>query len=205
MNKLDMTKRVNTALGEGDAMAALTEENRTLWAAVEAMRAQLAELELLADTDTLGPILNRRAFLRELGAAVEVHGRHAVPAAVLFIDVNGLKSVNDTHGHEAGDAVILHVAEQLQSHVRISDTVARIGGDEFGVILTHLDEEAARAKAEALIAAINTTSICRADIKISVSLGYGLAMLQSSDCVRSVLARADTAMYAARKRQRSLR
>lgn len=200
-----MGKTLNIASGDAAAMAALTEENRALWAALEAMRAQLSELELLADTDTLGPMLNRRAFLRELEATLQLGVRHQVPAAVLFIDVNGLKSINDGYGHEAGDAVILHIALELQSRVRVSDTVARIGGDEFGVILTHLEEGAARAKAEALIAAVSATNVEFSGYRIPVGLGCGLAMVRTGDNVRSVLARADTAMYAARRVQRSLR
>jgi diguanylate cyclase (GGDEF)-like protein len=200
-----MSRTMDIASSDAPAMAALTEENRALWAALEAMRAQLNELELLADTDTLGPMLNRRAFLRELEATLQINVRHQIPAAVLFIDVNGLKAINDSYGHEAGDAVILHIALELQSRVRVSDTVARIGGDEFGVILTHLEEKDARAKADALIEAVNATCVEFSQHQIPVGLGCGLAMVREGDSVRSVLARADTAMYAARRVQRSLK
>ena len=200
-----MGRTLDIASGDAAAMAALTQENRALWAALEATRAQLAELELLADTDTLGPMLNRRAFLRELEATLQINVRHQVPAAVLFIDVNGLKAINDGYGHEAGDAVILHIALELQARVRVSDTVARIGGDEFGVILTHLEEDAARSKANAMIAAVGATSVEFSGHQIPVGLGCGLAMVRQGDSVRSVLARADTAMYATRRVQRSLK
>ncbi len=200
-----MSKTVEIATDDASVMAALTEENRTLWAAVESMRAQLAELELLADTDTLTPILNRRAFLRELECAIQIECRHGVPAAILFMDVNHLKSINDQLGHQAGDAAILHVAHRLREHVRVSDTVARIGGDEFGIILTHLDEQAAQAKSIALLAHVNTTPFHWDGHLIPLSVGSGLAMVQSGDSVRTVMARADSAMYAARRVQRSLK
>jgi diguanylate cyclase (GGDEF)-like protein len=200
-----MSKTVDLTTGDAAVVAALTEENRTLWAAVESMRAQLAELELLADTDTLTPILNRRAFLRELECAIQILSRHGVSAAVLFIDINHLKSINDTHGHQAGDAAILHVARLLREHVRVSDTVARIGGDEFGIILTHLDEPSAQAKATALIAQVNTAPFHWDGAEAPLSVGCGLAIVRPDDCIRTVMARSDAAMYAARRVQRSLK
>jgi diguanylate cyclase (GGDEF)-like protein len=200
-----MSKTVDLDRGDAGVMAALTEENRTLWAAVESMRAQLAELELLADTDTLTPIFNRRAFLRELECAIQIMSRHGVPAAVLFMDINHLKSINDTFGHQAGDAAILHVAQRLREHVRVSDTVARIGGDEFGIILTHLEGDAALAKANALIAHVNAAPFQWEGREIPLSIGCGSAIVDPGDCVRTVMARADAAMYAARRAQRSLK
>src|SRR3712207_5959593 len=123
------------------------------------MRERLHELEQLADTDTLTPLPNRRRFLRELDRVVSQANRHGTPAAVLYIDLNGLKGVNDRYGHVAGDAALIHVARLLQGLIRTTDIVARIGGDEFGLILDHLDHNSAIETAERLGACIEAEAV----------------------------------------------
>jgi hypothetical protein len=110
-------------------MTSLIEENERLHAALSEMRGRIAELEQLADTDTLTPLPNRRAFMRRLEAVVQYAARHNTPAAVLYIDLDGLKRINDDHGHHVGDAVLLHLARLLTESLRATDMVARIGGD----------------------------------------------------------------------------
>jgi diguanylate cyclase (GGDEF)-like protein len=181
-----------------EAVRRLYDENQALQAELETLRGRLAELERLADTDTLVPLLNRRAFLRELERVIHHMARYGTPSAVLFVDLNGLKTINDRHGHLAGDAVLLHVSAVLKHNLRAADTVARIGGDEFGLILHHLDEAAGRAKAQSLVAAVADGMIAVGAHKIRVSVTAGMSMIRDGDDVESVLARADAAMYAQR-------
>ncbi len=112
--------------------------------------------------------------------------------------MNGLKAINDRHGHQAGDFVLTHVAQLLKSSLRAADTVARIGGDEFGLILGHVDEAAAQAKAIALVAAVAGAPFSLCGRKMSASVTAGLAMIRAGDSVSAVLDRADAAMYAQR-------
>ena len=127
------------------------------------------------------------------------HRPHARGGGALFgVDVNGLKAINDCHGHQAGDAVLLHVARVLKASLRAGDMVARIGGDEFGLILDHLDEKAARAKAELLASTVATEPVDLGRASIRVSVTAGLTMVRAGDDVETVLARADAAMYAQR-------
>jgi diguanylate cyclase (GGDEF)-like protein len=186
------------SMNGNDAVARLSEENETLRIELEALHARLAELERLADTDTLVPLPNRRAFLRELERIIHHTVRYGTPSAVLFIDLNGLKAVNDRHGHQAGDAVLLHVSRMLKLNLRAADTVARIGGDEFGLILDHLDEAAARAKAQTLVDEVANSPIEIGKELVCAKVTVGLAMVRDTDDVDSVLARADAAMYAQR-------
>ena len=162
------------------------------------LHARIAELERLADTDTLTPLANRRAFSREVERVVAQAARHATTAAVLFLDVDDLKSLNDRYGHQAGDAALLHVARLLRSEVRASDIVARVGGDEFGLVLDHLDEDAARLKAAALTEAVATSPFRHGDGSIALGLSVGLTMVRQGDNADAVLARADAAMYASK-------
>ena len=183
---------------DSEVIRQLADENDGLKAALEDLRARLEELERLADTDTLLPLANRRAFLRELERVLHQAARHKTPAAVLFVDVNGLKAINDCHGHQSGDAVLLHVARVLKSSLRAGDTVARIGGDEFGLILDHLDEASAKGKADLLAQRVAAEPVDLGRNVIRVSVTAGLTMVREGDDVETVLARADAAMYAQR-------
>jgi diguanylate cyclase (GGDEF)-like protein len=183
-------------------VASLIEENERLHAALGEMRNRIAELEQLADTDTLTPLPNRRAFLRRLEAVVQYAARHDTPAAVLYIDLDGLKRINDDHGHHVGDAVLLHLAGLLTHSLRATDMVARIGGDEFGLILDHLNEVDAKAKAKALADYVFAQSLDIANIRVAMRVTIGLAMVRAGESVASLIERADGAMYANR-RQRS--
>ena len=129
----------------------------SLMAEVEAMRRDLREardrletLERLADRDPLIPVANRRAFVRELTRTMSHSERHGHASSVVYIDLNDFKEINDTHGHQAGDEALKHVADILLGSVRDSDVVGRLGGDEFGIILDKSGADAARERAEAL-------------------------------------------------------
>ena len=188
-----------------DSIARLHEENEGLKAAICDLRARLAELETLADTDTLVPLPNRRAFTRAVDQTIAGCARHGTQAAIVFVDLDGLKRVNDLHGHPAGDAMLLHVARLLQANLRSTDMVARIGGDEFGLLLDHLDEAAARAKAEALTDHIAMHPLDLGRVSLQVGVTAGLAMIEPRDSAQSAIARADAAMYARRADHRSER
>lgn len=108
---------------------------------------KIAELEASADTDPLLGILNRRGFERELARSLAFMERYGTGATLIYIDLDGFKAVNDRHGHAAGDLLLKAVAATLTAHVRASDVVARLGGDEFAVLMWHVDETRALAKA----------------------------------------------------------
>ncbi len=176
----------------------LLEENRNLRDALAQLQARITDLEQLADTDTLTPLPNRRAFLRRLDSVIRHCERHKTPAAILFIDLDGLKRINDEYGHYAGDLVLKHVAGQLSANLRASDMVARIGGDEFGLILDHLDQSDACAKAIALTQQIAATKVKIGSAKIVCTVTAGVAIVESGDTVEALMGRADDAMYAKR-------
>ena len=119
---------------------ALLGEIRRLSAEVVRLEAQVRELEELAHTDSMLNLLNRRAFVICLESLIARVERHGVQAAMLFVDVDNLKPVNDGLGHNAGDAALAKVGQLLSESVRKSDCVARIGGDEFGILLEKVGE-----------------------------------------------------------------
>jgi len=185
-----MTREVRAALN------ALMGEVDALRDEIDDTKAKLAEAESQADHDPLAPVYNRRAFMRETGRVVAMVKRHEVEASLIFFDLNGFKDVNDTHGHAAGDAVLRAIGESLLKHTRETDIVGRIGGDEFGVVLTHVSPEAAKVKAEALAAAIRTERHLHEGLQLSVSASYGMTRIDGKDSAERLLARADEAMYA---------
>jgi len=160
-----------------------------------AARAQMAALEARADIDPLTDLPNRRAFERELARSLAYVKRHGTAAALLYIDLDRFKLVNDRCGHAAGDAVLRAIASVLARHVRASDVVARIGGDEFAVLLWNCKEANARAKALALEEAIGRTTATHDGVPIAVGASVGATALLPLDRPAETLERADRAMY----------
>jgi diguanylate cyclase (GGDEF)-like protein len=179
----------------------LAAEVERLAAELKLFRARIAELEARVDVDPLTETLNRRGFERELARSLAYVKRYEASAALIYIDLDRFKPVNDRHGHAAGDAVLKAIAATLLRQVRASDVVARIGGDEFVVLLWNVGGAAAAAKALALEAAVCAMRLRFADSTLTVGAAAGVALLRPLDTAADVLSRADAAMYA-RKSER---
>jgi diguanylate cyclase (GGDEF)-like protein len=158
-------------------------------------RLRLEDVERTADQDHLLPVLNRRAFVRELTRHIAFSARYATPASLVYFDLDGFKLVNDTCGHAGGDAVLAHFAQTLIGHVRESDVVGRLGGDEFGVILAHADQEQAHKKAALLMETLTTGPPTWDGRTLPVSFSYGAFELKAGESAEAAMACADEAMY----------
>jgi diguanylate cyclase (GGDEF)-like protein len=163
---------------------------------------KIAELEAHADVDPMLDILNRRGFERELARSLSYVKRYGTQAALVYIDLDGFKSVNDRHGHGAGDALLKAVAAQLTSQVRASDVVARLGGDEFAVIMWNLTEPQARAKSRELETAIASAGTGEGASRIAVGASAGVVALIGEATPAEISDAADKAMYARKKERR---
>ncbi len=197
-------------MGETRGTGSATVPAALLLAEIERLKADLlkaewriAELEAKADVDPLLEILNRRGFDRELARSLAYVQRYGTAGALVFLDLDGFKSVNDRHGHAAGDALLKAVVTALKGHVRASDTVARLGGDEFGVLMWHLDEAQAQAKARELEAIVASTTLAHGADRLSVGASAGSVALPREGTAQAVLEAADRAMYARKKERRS--
>ncbi len=171
----------------------------------DALAERLAAAEALADRDTLSPVFNRRAFLRELHRTMSEVERYKTPAAVLYLDLDGFKALNDSYGHAAGDAVLRQVGLLLLDSVRESDVVGRLGGDEFGIILNRASAEEAQAKAASLNEKVNSAVILHEGMAHRVHASFGVHAIALVEDPETAIARADEAMYADKyaRRQRS--
>jgi diguanylate cyclase (GGDEF)-like protein len=190
--------------GEAGQSVAVGRAKRTilrLQAELTKVRRRVTELQASAETDFLLDILNRRGFERELNRAIAYIKRYHASGAVIVLDVDRLKPINDNFGHAAGDEVLKAIAATLAGKVRASDVVGRLGGDELAVLLWNLSETDARVKAQALEQAIGALSFCFAGRTVSAGASAGIAMLSPQADARRVLEEADSAMYV-RKAQR---
>lgn len=151
----------------------------------------------LADHDSLTGLFNRRRFFRELDSYLAWSERHGDPGAVLLLDVDRLKEVNDSFGHEAGDELLKQVAVLLAGRVRQTDAVARLGGDEFVVLLRGLLPAQARELAREIPDLLAQTPVRIGDTSITASTSVGIALIEAGrgQQADSVVREADAAMY----------
>jgi diguanylate cyclase (GGDEF)-like protein len=174
---------------------------RRLRAELAQAKAQIEALQATAETDFLLDILNRRGFERELNRSIAYIKRYHATAALIVLDVDRLKPVNDAFGHAAGDEVLKAIVKTVSSQVRASDVVGRLGGDELAVLLWNLSETDAKAKAASLEEAIDGLTFVFRGNNVSAGASAGVAILGPHAQASRALEEADSAMYV-RKAQR---
>ena len=174
----------------------------TLLAEIKRLRGEVAQLQqrvemldLLAHQDVLIELPNRRGFMRQLEAAIDRVSRYDDRAAMLYVDIDGLKMINDCFGHKAGYQALIQVAQFLSAGVRKSDCVARIGGDEFAILLERADQQSACETAHRLVSQIAGSEFCIDGKCLPLSVAIGIAIIDPSDGPETVMHRADQAMY----------
>jgi diguanylate cyclase (GGDEF)-like protein len=160
---------------------------------------RLEQLESLAVTDPLTGLFNRRGFEREMERALATARRHRDVGVLVYIDLDGFKPINDTLGHAAGDEVLKRVAQILVENVRESDRVARVGGDEFVVLLTRTERDGGLARAETLNDLVNCALVAWQGRLIPIRASFGFQAYGGEDAADTLLARADEAMYTVKK------
>src|ERR1700675_4443562 len=181
----------------GDAKSTI----RRLKAQLSQALARIDELQASAETDFLLDILNRRGFERELHRAIAYIQRYHASGALIVLDVDRLKPINDAFGHAAGDQVLKAVVAVLARHVRSSDVLGRLGGDEFALLLWNLSETDAHAKAASLEEAVDRLSFNFGGRNVPAGASAGVAILGPHAEAGRALEEADRAMYV-RKAQR---
>jgi diguanylate cyclase (GGDEF)-like protein len=191
-------KDLRTAAGREAASLVIAKLTKRL---AQAQR-YIARLEAHADTDFLLDIPNRRGFERELNRSIAYVKRYRASAALLIVDVDRLKPINDGHGHAAGDHVLKTIVGVLSQNIRESDMIARLGGDEFGILLWNLPEADALAKAAALECAIDEAFCEYRGRRMRLGVSIGVTVFGADDEAAKVLERADRAMYARKHSRR---
>ena len=159
------------------------------------LQATVERLDDLAHLDPLVELPNRRGFLRQLDGLITRVKRYGDDAAMLFVDIDGLKRINDSHGHRAGDEALIRVSQLLVSGVRSGDCVARLGGDEFGILLEHADQAVSEETASRLAERIAECDFNHDGAPLPLGVAIGIGIIAAADDPEAVMARADRAMY----------
>jgi diguanylate cyclase (GGDEF)-like protein len=167
------------------------------------LKARIAELERLVAGDTLTPLFNRRHFMTELDRWCGRVHRYGGDYALVFIDVDNLKAINDDYGHAMGDAILVSIAKALLSNVRKSDVVARVGGDEFAILLDSIPAEQLQAKADYLVSAVSKMAVDCNGTTLNPGISAGYCVIEAGVKASELLLRADRSMYAAKKAKAS--
>ncbi len=165
-------------------------------AGLSQLRRTQAQLEDIATRDSLTSVLNARAFTDELGQELGRNRRYGRPLALIYLDLDDFKRVNDAHGHATGDAVLRLVADAMRSAVRQSDLVGRLGGDEFAVLMPETDGTVAHAAATRLVTGIRT--VFRGTPSVTASIGV-VSCAGTEAGSEELLRKADQAMYEAKR------
>jgi len=172
---------------------------------IKAKNDALEVLNQLAHTDLLTSIPNRRDIYNQLERSVAVSSRHNLLAAVIMLDLDGFKQINDNFGHEAGDAVLIETAHRLKSKIRSEDIAGRLGGDEFIVILNHIESIESKTDtftvrmSDELIQTISKPIQYKGkELNVSASIGIRMFGDKKEDA-ESIIHDADAAMYRAKR------
>lgn len=196
-------ERAPLPLKRGDEIGVLARSvddmQRQIVAHLASLESKQAELDRLASHDSLTSLPNRRVFLDRIELALARSRRSGMPVALLFVDLDHFKEINDRLGHAAGDEVLKAVASRLRGAVRAADTVARMGGDEFLVLLDGLTDDAAVGQiAQKLIDAL-APPVAYGDVQLPIEASIGISRSpQDGDSVGELIAAADQAMYRAK-------
>lgn len=194
--EVEMTEAVKLAV------SALLEKLDDTSRELSRTKENLAEMERLVDVDCVAPIPNRRAFMRRLSWAINMHQRYSHPSTLLYFDINDFKAINDDHGHAAGDLAILHISQLLSNAMRESDFLARIGGDEFAIIMYYANEDAAKKRAELICDKLKNTPFIFGGKQLHLSTSYGVYGVKAGDDAESCMAAADMSMYVDKRRSK---
>lgn len=164
---------------------------------IEKQRSVIVSLKKDAMSDPLTNLVNRRVFEKELQRSISVAKRYNRTSALLMVDVNKFKEINDTYGHPAGDKALVFIANTLKKHTRHNDVVARVGGDEFCIILNEVSNSADAAERAAILTGIISSGVCEIneDTSFQVSVSIGYQVFNGDDIALDIMQNADSDMY----------
>ncbi|WP_235075759.1 GGDEF domain-containing protein [Asticcacaulis sp. AC460] len=177
-------------------------ENERLREQLHQRSLELQSAQDQADSDVLTPTLNRRAFLQEVHRAMADCKRYGEEACLIYLDMDSFKAINDAYGHGAGDAALIYVAETLKTSVREGDAVARIGGDEFAILLRRADLKSSRVKAMKLEAELMMGTFAYNGLYLKTGGSFGVRAYAGQTTAEAWLSEADAAMFLVKKSAR---
>jgi len=182
-----------------EPLSALREEVVELSTKLREAEQEIRRLQLLVGEDALTGLGNRRSFNRELSRFLSSTERSGRAGCLIYADLNGMKAVNDSFGHEAGDLLLKHFAQCLRQQIRLGDFIARLGGDEFAILLPDTERANAEHKVKCLEKLLADTPLSWRDATIPVSVAFGVHLIECGESAAEVVEAADKAMYSAKR------
>ncbi len=154
------------------------------------------ELKMMAVTDPMTKLFNRRHMMEQLEKSFDIFTRYATPGTILSLDIDFFKHINDTYGHDIGDAVLIQFSSFLQSELREVDVISRFGGEEFIILMPNITAEDSTPAVERLIKNTRLLHVIKGDITVDFTISGGLTEIKKDDKnIEETLKRADTALY----------
>jgi len=178
-----------------EAILVLMEEVDNLRKELDGAKKRLAAEKQMADLDPLLPIYNRRAFVRELTKIQASIERYQATASLVYIDLNNFKLINDDYGHQVGDHVLSEFSKRLVESVRETDVVGRLGGDEFGLILSNTTADASSVLINRLSEGLHSHPVVWKNQPLNVNMACGIVTIEPGKDVQDIMAMADSEMY----------
>jgi diguanylate cyclase (GGDEF)-like protein len=200
--ELEVLMRVKNQLLIYQQHQKLIEQNQRLAAEIQERLKAEAEIRRLALTDELTGLYNRRGFFFLANQQLKISQRNQMDSCLLFIDLDGLKQINDSFGHEVGDEAIANIAKMLQQVFRDSDIIARLGGDEFVIFvpICTMNSEDVLSRLQTVIDKFNQTH--QYPYYLSISMGMIQCRLNSDISLERLIEKADTLMYEHKRQKR---
>lgn len=180
---------------QGNALSTLVDLARDMQSRLDQQQNRIRQLELMVETDELTGLYNRRGFMRRTREALARAARNAERGLMVIADLDGFKQINDVHGHAAGDAVLRHFGQNLRTHTRSDDYVARFGGDEFAILMTGSSPDAAEKRIDQLQHATARFPLIWQGKALRIQASFGYTIYNAKSDIADLIRAADEAMY----------
>ncbi|MBX2830621.1 MAG: GGDEF domain-containing protein [Rhodospirillales bacterium] len=180
---------------QSNALSTLVDLARDMQTRLDQQQNRIRQLELMVETDELTGLYNRRGFMRRTREALARAARNAERGLMVIADLDGFKQINDVHGHAAGDAVLRHFGQNLRTHTRSDDYVARFGGDEFAILMTGSSPDAAEKRIDQLQHATARFPLIWQGKPLRIKASFGYTVYNAKSDIADLIRAADEAMY----------
>ena len=194
--RTDVNTRATVEAESTDAFATLVDLARDMQNRLDQQQNRIRQLEQMVETDELTGLYNRRGFLRRVRETMARAARHPENGILVIADLDGFKLINDHHGHAAGDAILRHFGQNLRTHTRADDFVARFGGDEFAILLVGSIPEVAERRISDLEKATSRFPLIWQGAALPIRASFGFTVYSGKSDITQLLRQADDAMYA---------
>lgn len=202
--RTDANTRATVETESTDAFATLVDLARDMQNRLDQQQNRIRQLEQMVETDELTGLYNRRGFLRRTREAMARAARYKESGLLVIADLDGFKMINDHHGHAAGDAILRHFGQNLRTHTRADDFVARFGGDEFAILMVGSNPDVAAPRIRDLEKATLRFPLIWQGTALPIRASFGYTIYHANSDVTDLLKQADDAMYANKHAKRAL-